>query len=63
MTVENYITGKIKTSGWNFVSFTEITNKFGEKESRYQLNELFKAGKIVKREGGNFELIEWIGQK
>ena len=59
--LKNYLLGRVKTTGWNFIPIHEITSYFGSDASvRDCLNDLRKQGIVRKRTGGNYDLIEII---
>lgn len=63
MTVLDYIHGKYIDSGWPFVSFQEIANKFGNETTKNELNKMFLDGIVRKRDGCNGKLVQLIVAK
>lgn len=63
MTVLQYLQSAYDISHFPFTRLPEVLNAFGEEEAKRQLNELKREGKIARRIGGGFDLIELIIDK
>lgn len=52
-----YLQQRYKQTGWRFFSLMHLKNKFGQSVGN-DLNNLYKQGYIVKKEGVNTPIIE-----
>ena len=57
--IHEYLTSEYTTSGKTMYTLHELTNKFG-KDSRKQLNDLFKSGIVKKQNGVNGDLVKFV---